>query len=289
MGKFKKERMIVKSNLINWRQDYRIWIIFISVSAVIIRYLIGFTQYGLDFKEKIPPWIFSFLFSDFYVSVGLVKILLYFGVILLFCDAPFLHEGKPYIIARSGRKAWWRGEAAYIFLVSLIYTGWIFLLSVLTISPVITLHQGWGSAIPKISSPPYWQQYILQLGVPQSLVQTMEPCKVLALTFLYAWLSFAALGGIIFLANLASGKNLGALIAATMVLSDPLIIRFELKEVLWLSPVNWSSLQNFRPAQDLGYPPDWYPLLAFPALFIVLGILIGMVSRRCEIKVTSMQ
>ena len=50
------------------------------------------------------------------------QIIIVFGALLLFCDAPFLEPNSGWQILRAGRKSWFWGNMLYIVVVSFFYT-----------------------------------------------------------------------------------------------------------------------------------------------------------------------
>ena len=53
--------------------------------------------------------LFAFQMDD-----GITRMLFYFGVVLLFCNAPFMDDQQMFVLVRTGRLRWFAGQLAYI-------------------------------------------------------------------------------------------------------------------------------------------------------------------------------
>ena len=141
---FKSATIIATLNLLSWKKDYRIWSVGTVIMVLIIRYLIGVPLYALPNGKTSTALLLPVLLADAMNSNGLLKVLIFFGGILLFCDAPFLKDNKWFLIHRAGRKGWWKGECLYIAIASFIYMAFIAACSFLVVLPCLEWN-GWGS------------------------------------------------------------------------------------------------------------------------------------------------
>ena len=110
MGNLKKGWYVCESNFIQWRKNYRIWMIVAIETILIFRYLHGLSEYGQATGKTITPFVLPIVFAEAENSNGLLKVLIYLGCVMLFCNAPFLNNQKPYMILRCKRKGWYLGE-----------------------------------------------------------------------------------------------------------------------------------------------------------------------------------
>ena len=97
MGNLKKGWYVCESNFIQWRKNYRIWMIAAIETILIFRYLHGLSEYGQATGKTITPFVLPIIFAEAENSNGLLKVLIYLGCVMLFCNAPFLNNQKPYI------------------------------------------------------------------------------------------------------------------------------------------------------------------------------------------------
>ena len=95
MGNLKKGWYVCESNFIQWRKNYRIWMIAAIETILIFRYLHGLSEYGQATGKTITPFVLPIVFAEAENSNGLLKVLIYLGCVMLFCNAPFLNNQKP--------------------------------------------------------------------------------------------------------------------------------------------------------------------------------------------------
>lgn len=89
---------------------------------------------------KVTPYLLPFLLDE-----GSAVMMLFLGVVLLFCDAPFIEDEQPYIMLRSGRRIWFIGQMLYIVMASVLYFIVLYFISVLVLLPHIEWSTVWAS------------------------------------------------------------------------------------------------------------------------------------------------
>ncbi len=116
MDSFRQPLAIGIGHIRRWVNNPRIYVVALIVFFVYNAYIspiIGFSQ---SVHVAITPWIFPMLTANKYVIFMTML-----GTLLLFCDAPFIDEGQPYMVIRCGRKRWIAGQMLYIVMASLIF------------------------------------------------------------------------------------------------------------------------------------------------------------------------
>ena len=144
MGNLKKGWYVCESNFIQWRKNYRIWMIAAIETILIFRYLHGLSEYGQATGKTITPFVLPIVFAEAENSNGLLKVLIYLGCVMLFCNAPFLNNQKPYMILRCKRKGWYLGENMYLWLAAFLYMLFISLISLIAVLPTVSTNRLWG-------------------------------------------------------------------------------------------------------------------------------------------------
>ena len=112
---FKSATIIATLNLLSWKKDYRIWSVGTVIMVLIIRYLIGVPLYALPNGKTSTALLLPVLLADAMNSNGLLKVLIFFGGILLFCDAPFLKDNKWFLI-HGGRENVYTLQSHHLFI-----------------------------------------------------------------------------------------------------------------------------------------------------------------------------
>ena len=246
---FKKAMLITRESFLEWKVDYRVWVLgFLSV-VVVIRYLYGVDLYGITFSTKVTPFLLPVLFKDAGVANGLVKILLYLGSIFLFSNAPFINDAVWHQWIRTGKKVWILGKCLYIICASFVYMAFLSVTAFLTVLPTVTFNDLWGSTLRDwISDKNTWAFYAGNLEIPKEVIRMVYPWSAQLLTFIAGSLSFSLVGHLICFLNLSTGmKATGTGAAVTLVMIDPVIHYFAFSEQQkWFylfSPVSWSSIE----------------------------------------------
>lgn len=278
-----------------WRNDYRVWALASVLLVLLVKQTLGFTIYGVQYGTKTTPWFLSLLFADATVSNGLTKVLLYLGVIVLFCNAPFINQLTPYLILRGKKKAWAMGEMVYIFLASAIYLLFLLGVTILVLLPSMSISQMWGSTIYDLYNGIDLLDVVNFYGngtcIPGDLIRKIYPEAALSYTLLTAWLSFSSLGLLMFALNMCSRSHtLGIAVVAALVLLDPVIAWIaswgNMKQWLFkISPVNWTSVENLRIVSSMGSLTVSYVIVAQITILVILICIILWNVRRMEIQV----
>lgn len=226
-----------------WKKDRTVFLLFFSVFILIFYYTRDVYSFSKVIRESIAPWMFSAIFSDYIISMGLLKILLYFGVVLLFCNAPFADRIYTSVVLRSGRTSWSMGQAGYITLASLFYTFFIFISSIVVIFPRISFTLQWGKTIGMLALTDAYIQVPL-LVFPGKVIANYGPIEATLWGILLVWLTCTLLGMILFCFNSIFNRKIGICLCCVLILIDPVVKWTEKPNLLRYSPVSWSSLEN---------------------------------------------
>lgn len=271
------------------RKDSRIWLVGILLIILLIRYLWGIDRYGIAYGTKTTPWLLSVLYTDGEISNGLLKMLLYLGVIAVFCDAPFYSEQTQYEVIRSGKKAWYQGKLTYIWIVSFLYPFFLSLVAWGIVLPTVTYTDFWGGTMRDFSRLLLRTRTAVgNLAIPREIIKTIYPWSAHLLTFLISGCSNVFLGYLIYFLNLITSKNgWGVAAAAFVVMLDPVVCYFGIGNYKWMyrySPISWSSIEHWtifgsNHALSMGYAFGGYLIL-----ILLLGGLIRIVSAWKEIR-----
>lgn len=278
-GYCRKRLSITGFLLRNWRTDWRVIFVFALEGFQVFRYIWGLTRFGMDFQLTCTPYMLSFMFSDATMANGLLKVQVYFGLVILLCNAPFWNEETQYLMIRSGRKAWWHGVCLYIVTASFLYLVFLSLASTAAILPIATWKPTWGTVIDGVlkTDMQTLSSYQTELVFPTELVNVIYPWAAQLVTFLIAWLSFCLIGLIICLINELSGAlMLGCGAAAFFILLDPVVnwLAWIRSRYWWyyLSPVSWSSLQHWD-IVGVSQPLKGARVMAINAVLVIILIL----------------
>ncbi len=226
-----------------WKKDRTIILLFLTDFILIFYYTRDIYSFLKLIREPISPWLFTAIYSDHIVSMGLLKVLLYFGVVLLFCNAPFIDRLYMPVVLRSGRTSWSIGQTIYIVLASLLYTIFIFVSSIIVIFPRLTFSTEWGKVIGTLALTDASFEVPL-LIFPWKVITNYQPMEATALGLLLVWITCILIGMILFCLNSIFSRRIGICLCCLLILIDPVIKWTGKTELLLYSPVSWSSLEN---------------------------------------------
>ena len=101
MANLRKVLFVSLCHFRRWPTNPRMYLLLILLAGYINMMLYPVRDFCAQYNVAISPWVFPYLMAEPY---SLLMVML--GIVLLFCDAPFLDEEQPYVILRAGRLCW---------------------------------------------------------------------------------------------------------------------------------------------------------------------------------------
>lgn len=279
MNSFKYSRFVCMQNFRKWSSNYKIWCLAVVISIFVFNYIGEIADFSRYVNEEVTPWSYPFLFTH----DGL-KILILLGIVLMFCDVPFIDENQPYIIVRSGRKAWSIGQIIYITATSLIYNLYLVTLSILFSISNIKLEWDWGKALGTLAYTNAGDD--LNLVISGRIISFFTPLQEMWFTFLLNFLLILFLGLLIYVINIwSNSKVLGITVAVFFILLDKFIHAFDFIKASWFSPVTWGDLSYIDIGGTSSKPTIVYILITYFLLIFILSIIGVLFSKKQAINV----
>lgn len=217
-------------------------------------------------------------------------------LLLLFSDLPKLGSMTPYYLYRTTRRVWLMGQFVYVICVSMLYTAFLFLTTVLLCMKMSYVGNVWSETAAMLA----YSKLGKDLSVP-STVKVMESItpygcvlQVLLLLFLYTLcLSFLILAGnLLFSGN--RGIVLGLLYSMYGVLLDPRVLgailhkeEYEMYQINiligWVSPLSHVTYAK----HNFGYdrlPTVGQSCLLFTGILLILSVICMRAMRRYSFR-----
>lgn len=271
-------------NFRKWQTDYRVWCIAVLLAVITAIYVDDMKKVSEILGTDIPIWIFPFLYSQFHT-----KLIFMLGVVMMFCNAPFVDKNQIFVYLRSGRYKWLCGQILYIFSSSAVY--FIYLLIISFLFTVFTgdLSMEWGKTLSTLSmngnlrftaNAPF-------IDISAKVITFFTPIQAVWFTFLLSWLGGIFLGLLIFLCNLLSNNRLvGILVSSFMVIICSIIENEGWEKLTCFSPISWTTLDNVDVGGLSNNPTFSYCMCVYVGLIAVLvvGILILGRKKSFDIK-----
>lgn len=210
--------------------------------------------------------------------------MLFLGVVLLFCDAPFIEDEQPYIMLRSGRRIWFIGQMLYIVVASVLYLIVLYFISVLVLLPHIEWSAEWGKLLSTFSQTSAAGQNGISIPFARVITARFDPIPAVLRCVVNGSLVATVLGMLMFFVNLNISRTAGGICGTALVLWNMVTY----KTWYWfvnISPVSWVNLSRVDYDGSSIYPSLTYILLALLALFAVLSVTSWVTLRRRNIDV----
>lgn len=265
MDNIRKALLVCSHNFRKWIINPRFYIVVILLIIFSNLFLSPISQFADSVGYRTTPYLLPFITGDI-----LGQALLMFGIVLLFCDAPFIDEGQPYILLRAGRKIWAWGQVLYIVLASAVYFLMTVLFSVLMLLPHVVWIGDWGKVLYTLAQSSGGRTFGT-ISISYELLVEYTPWKAMAVSFLLSWLGAIFLGLLMFLANTYFKRAIGAVAAVVIIIFDFGVVSGFPNVFRKISPITLSRLRDL----DLkGIAQNQIPSLRYAFLFFTVSIVV---------------
>ncbi len=280
MNSFPNYFTIAGNNIRRWATNPRIYIL----AALLIIFLWDYIGPILHFSQavgyRVSPWVFPFLSNTFYIQM-----ILMLGIVFLFCDAPFLNEGQPYLLIRSGRVHWAVGQVLYIMIGTALYFLFVASISILMLAPNLYISTDWGKVLATLAQTDAGQVYHILLGIDHRTQLLYTPFQAFCLSLFLDWCAGTILGLVIFIINNYLNRAIGAIVASAIIFFERLIYN-ALSDVMYhFSPVSMARLARLDPSGLSLYPTITYACFFFLSSIVFLSILAVLSVRKRQIQI----
>jgi hypothetical protein len=267
-------------NFRKWVLNPRLYMIVLLLIAFFHMVITPYVHFSELVKVPIGVWLFPHITDNLYV-----RMMLLLGIVLLFCDAPFIDETQPYVIARAGRQRWLAGQVLYVMIGAAVYFLFAIAASIIYLLPNINFGSGWGKVLSTLAQTDAGSQYNAQ--VSNTILSTYTPIGAMIWSFLLAWLVGVFLGLLILALNMYFKRSVGVVVATLLVFSTGISYFFGglLGGVYYFFPTTWVSLSIL---DATGTQKNPSVLFAVGALLIMSAVLVAVsiyAMRKKEINV----
>ncbi|MDR2736378.1 MAG: hypothetical protein LBB49_02305 [Gracilibacteraceae bacterium] len=298
MDKFWKKAAGILScgwlNIRKWPGNPRIYVIVLLLASFLLSLLVYVRRFCADADIGVTPWLFPFLMDNPY----LVFIFM-LGILLLFCDAPFVDSHQSSMIIRMGKTTWALGQIFYIMVASALYFATIFVLSNLLMLPHVGFSSGWGQIIGTLAQTNAGGAYGVPFFFSYRIMMDYSPFSAMAWCFCLSWLIGVFLGLVHFVINQSLGRGFGTALALFLIflpffafdMGSGKLFALDVGGIYknitidYFSPVSWASLNAIDVANYKPLPPRSYALSALVGINVVLSGLAVLVVRKKSVDI----
>lgn len=283
-GELKRAWEICAAELRRWPATPRLWIVGIFAFLWMHNTLGGIADFSRSVQEPAAPWGFPFAFTNWHLV--LVAVLM---EVLLFCNAPFMHDGTPFECIRSGRRAWIIGKLLYIWSGSLIFAVVLWLMSFAQILPNVEWTAEWGRVLRTLALTNAGANY-LHGNASYSIVRDYAPVAANLICIALVTAQAALVGSVIFTLNAATrsqGWGVAAGIGLSMILGlESMVVGNVPKAiVMHFLPSGWVNLDQISLSASSSYPDYAYILTALSSICAALYAAVFRIYRTRDIDV----
>lgn len=268
----KKLFRITRINLAQWRIDPKYLFVLLYTGLYLWYCLRGMRDYAKDLNTTIHPWVFPFLMRG-----GSVICPLMLGFAILIADAPFRNGQQQFILLRTGKIYWMAGQILYLFLLSVFFTAFMYLMSVLCAIPQLRLSTEWGSFLTTIAVSGFPGKYG-NLSTTYSIMKGASPISATLWAFTVFTLVCFFLSMVMLLCNLWVGKGVGIVLVSTAIILPKIMTVFQAKPYIYryltrISPLSWPD------RSAMGHTGQYLPSYAYGILMpLFLSVLLAAVA-----------
>ncbi|MCB8818087.1 hypothetical protein [Desulfosporosinus shakirovi] len=280
MGNVSKIITCCIQNLRKWSANPRLYVLGLLIIGFLCDYIPPITKFSMAVQVPATPWVFPYLTLD-----AMLLFMLMLGIVLLFCDAPFIDAHQPYVIIRSGKTNWLLGQISYIMLASALYFLFIVFVSVLMLLPNLTFSFEWGKIWGTLALTNAGNQFKIILPVSYQLQLNYTPIAAMAWSFLLNWLIGTFLGLLIFVLNMRFTREIGVIVSSALAFLPYFCFDVNSFLLFRLSPVSWASLGILDTTHTTALPSITYAVSVLIGLNLILILLANMFIRKKDINV----
>ncbi len=280
MDRAKRIIFCCAQNLRKWPSNLRIYVLALLLIAFLSTLVRPIAAFSATVNVPTAPWIFPYLALD-----PTVLLLLMLGIVLLFCDAPFIDAHQPYVIIRSGKRDWLLGQILYIMATSAVYFLFITLNCVLMLLPDLAFSSDWGKILGTLAQTNAGNAYDIHLPVSYQLQLQYTPAAAMIWSLFINWMVGTFLGLFMFVCNMRLPREIGAVAASLLVLLQYFCWEADGFIIFHFSPVSWASLGNLDITHLTALPSNTFAVCALVGLNLILILLANLFIKKMDMDI----
>ncbi len=221
--------------------------------------------------------LLMYLFNDPAVTMITAMMLL-----MLVFEAPMVDETQRYIISRTGRASWARGQIGYLLAATFLFMLFQMLVVLMLVLPWADW-TGWGTGLKALVEDGMYEVYDTMLNYDVWLMRAFTPFSGALLSMTLHYLAYACLALLLCAVNALARNRLGFLVAAAPVMLDYVADEYFSGNILYALPVTLSRLSQLDYGDEMGRPPVWYAYAFLGLLLTILLVVCYRLLRKREI------
>lgn len=271
-----------KTNIQKWVVNPRIYSIAIFIIAFLGYHSFGLSQFAVEMDFKLTPWVFPHLFTP-----PVLQIFALFAL-LLFCDAPFVDKHMPFLITRTGRRNLIIGQFCYIIFASIIYTLFVFIVSILVFIPNLQIDSNWGAFMQILSENLNDIPETVTIFFDSEIIHKLTALQATIISLGLFCLVSIFIGVTTFLFNILIGRMSGIVVVSFFIFISYFVVYVGGltlgKGINFISPISWMSLSSLDWSNTGRVPTPIFASICLFLLIIFMGTLAVIVFNKKDVQ-----
>lgn len=227
--------------------------------------------------EKISPFLYPCLITD-----NSLLLLLLLSFLFLIADVPFMDHSVKYIMIRSGKKAWLKGQMNYLLAVSIFFMVFIYAGSILLCLPYLQIMGGWGRIIGTLAQTNAGVSFSINIFPSYAMMLDYTPVEAVLITMAAGILVVYLFCLVLFWISLYFSRMVGMCIVTGEILIVTTAWRLG-KWGIYVFPVTWMQLTTVTKNKVEDRPYIWFTWAVLLILIFFIRFMILMMSRHLEV------
>lgn len=202
---------IVLQNIHSWTENYRMLMLLLLLGTSVSMFCSEINNFSTSIN--IQTNILGILPYMYNNSKSYFRLIIQFGIILMFSNAPFKNNNTLFCVMRTGYVNWCIGQLFYVIVASLIYVLSLFLLTNLFCVQVFGYSNSWGKTFATLR-----MIKTFVYPITEKIQLLYSPLEAFLHTTILIFMLTVFLGFLIFFVSSLFGKASGLILAAALVL-----------------------------------------------------------------------
>lgn len=228
---------VCRESIRKWSGDARVWAIVYLVCMFAWIRVEDLRLICEEYDLGISCWYFPFQMN------GIHMLFYYFGLLLLFCDAPFIDNQQMDVILRAGKRNWFLGKIWYIIVAASLYFLLVYFVGVIEFFPYVGFSPEWEDMLNLMSL-----HDAASSIVRRPVIASYTAIEACVIQYVVCVFFAILLGCVIFYFNLFGQKMAGLGIALSMVVTGCLLDMVDLETArffVYFVPMTWTNIEVY--------------------------------------------
>lgn len=238
-------------------------------SMYIVNQLLPLRQLAREHNQTISYASFVFSLQD-----PLTRLVIFTSLFFTFANLPIRGHYALTMIHRTGKRVWLFSQAMYVMLLSFIYVGIVFMMSVVALIPFNLFENRWGKILYGLTNHPNGDVPDLNMRVSKIVLDTFSPDEA-ARHILMVMLLLCVFFGLVAIVGNYLHQNLGTIVGFVAVFLQLFIYDTSGIVLYFISPLTWLTLSEIALSTRSSLPSVQYSEIA---LLLMNGLLLGVIA-----------